>query len=55
VKELKLESLACADVSVLDAVISMVWTPTVPGTAYDSVVTPTVDALVVPFKLQERL
>lgn len=54
-KEIKLESLACADVSVLDAVISMAYTPTVPGTGWDSIVTPTIDAMVVPFKTQERV
>ena len=54
IKEQKLESLEFGDVSVLDAVVSMVWTPTVPGTGYDSVVTPTIDAIVVPMKLQER-
>jgi hypothetical protein len=55
IKEQKLESLACADVAVLDAVISMTWTPTVAGTGWDSVVTPTIDAMVTPLKVQERV
>jgi hypothetical protein len=51
VVEKSLESLACADVSVLDAVIELVYS----GTTYNSVVTPTIDALVVPFKVQEAV
>lgn len=49
VKEQTLESLACSDVSVLDAVVTLTYS----GTAFDSVVTPTIDALVVPYKVQE--
>lgn len=49
VQEKTLESLACSDVSVLDAVVSMTYS----GTAFTSVVTPTVDAIIVPYKVQE--
>jgi len=51
VAEQKLESLACADVSVLDCTIELTYS----GTAFDSVVTPTVDAIVVPLKIQEAV
>jgi hypothetical protein len=55
VKERVMESVEMGDVSVLDTVISMTWTPTVPGTGYDSVTTPTIDALSVPYKVQETV
>lgn len=51
VKEKVLESVGAGDVSVLDVVISMTYS----GTAFDSVVTPTIDALVVPYKVQESV
>ena len=46
----KLESICFGEADVLDCIVSMVYS----GTAYDSVVTPTIDAIVVPYKLQER-
>jgi hypothetical protein len=46
----KLESLSFAEAEVLDVVVSMTYT----GEAYDSVTTPTIDALVVPYKEQTR-
>jgi len=52
-KEKVFESVEMGDTSVLDVVISMTYTPTVAGVAYDSVMPPTIDALIVPFKVQE--
>lgn len=49
IKEKTLESLAFSDVSVLDAVVTMTYS----GTAFTSVVTPTIDAIIVPYKVQE--
>ena len=51
IKEQTLESLACGDVSVLDAVVTLTYS----GTAFDSVVSPTIDALVIPYKVQEAV
>lgn len=50
----KLESLQFGDVEVLDLVVSLTWAPTVAGVAYDSVTTPTIDAITVPFKTGPR-
>ncbi len=50
IKEQKLEALGMADVQVLDCVVTMTYS----GTAFDSVVTPTIDAIVAPYKVQER-
>jgi len=55
VKEKVFESVEMADVSVLDVVTSLTWTPTVAGVGYDSVTTPTIDALIVPYKVQETV
>lgn len=55
VKEQVMESVEMGDVSVLDVVIAMTWTPTVAGTGFDSVTTPTIDAVIVPYKLQEAV
>jgi hypothetical protein len=55
VNEQVMESVEMGDVSVLDLVIATTWTPTVAGTGYDSVVTPTIDAVIVPYKLQEAV
>lgn len=51
IKEQTLESLACSDVSVLDAVITLTYS----GTAFNSVVAPTIDAMIVPYKVQEAV
>lgn len=52
VKEQTLESLAFGDaLSVLDVVVSITYS----GTAFDSVVSPTIDAIVVPYKIQEAV
>jgi hypothetical protein len=53
VKEQILEGIEFSDVSVLDASVTMLFTPTVAGTGFNSVTTPTVDALVIPYKVQE--
>lgn len=50
VKEKKLESLAVGEADVLDLVVTMTYS----GTAFDSVTTPTIDAIVVPLKEQAR-
>jgi hypothetical protein len=55
VKRKKLESAFGGEVEILDLIVSMTYTPTVAGVAYDSVPTPTIDAIVVPFKVQERV
>jgi hypothetical protein len=55
IKEKKLESLQLGDVSILDLVVSMTFTPSIAGVAYDSVTTPTIDAIVVPFKVGPRI
>lgn len=55
VKEQVMESVEMGDVAVLDVVISMTWTPAVAGTGFDSVTTPTIDALIVPYKVQETV
>ena len=49
VVEQSLESLALSDVSVLDVVVTISYS----GTAFDSVVTPTIDAIAVPYKVGE--
>lgn len=49
IKEKVLESLEMGDVAVLDVVATTSYS----GTAYDSVTTPTIDAIVVPYKVQE--
>jgi hypothetical protein len=54
VKRQKLESLQMGNADVLDLTVSLTYTPTVAGTAYDSVATPTIDAIAVPYKTQER-
>lgn len=54
VKSRKLESCAFGEAEVLDLIVSMTFTAGTPGVAYDSVVSPTVDAIVVPYKEQER-
>lgn len=51
IEQKKLESLQVGEADVLDLVVSMTYS----GTAFDSVVTPTIDAVVVPYKVQERL
>ena len=55
IKQKKLESLLMGEAEVLDLIVSMTYTPTVAGTAYTSTVTPTIDAIVVPYKVQERV
>lgn len=50
VKTQELGSMECGEAGVLDLVISMTYT----GTAFDSVTTPTIDAVIVPFKLGGR-
>lgn len=50
VVEQKLESLQLGDVSVLDLVIALSYS----GTGYDSVTTPTIDQVVVPYKVGAR-
>ena len=50
IKSKKLESLAMVDADVIDCVASMTYS----GTAFDSVVTPTIDAIVIPYKVQAR-
>lgn len=54
VKEKILGDLEMGEASVLDLIISMTYTPTVAGVSYDSVTTPTIDAVVVPFKTGPR-
>lgn len=49
VVEKSLESLGLSDVSVLDVVVTLSYS----GTAFDSVVTPTIDAMAVPYKVGE--
>lgn len=49
VLEQSLDELGLSDVSVLDVVITLSYE----GTAFDSVVTPTIDAIVVPYKVGE--
>lgn len=50
VKSKKLESLFFGEADVLDCVVTMTYS----GTAYDSVMTPTIDLITIPYKLQER-
>jgi hypothetical protein len=50
IKTKKLESLAFGEANVLDLIVSLTYS----GTAFDSVVPPTIDAIVVPLKVQER-
>lgn len=50
VKDTELESLDMSDVRVLDCIVSMTYS----GTAFESVTTPTIDAIVTPYKVQER-
>ncbi len=50
VKSQKLESLYFGEAEVLDCIVTMTYS----GTAYDSVTTPTIDAVVIPLKTQER-
>ncbi len=54
VKSHKLEGLAFANADALDCVASLTYTPTAPGVSYDSVITPTIDMIVIPLKVQER-
>lgn len=50
IKSKKLESLSFGEAEVLDCVVSLTYS----GTAFTSVVTPTIDAIIVPYKVQER-
>lgn len=50
IKSKKLESLLFGEAEVLDCVVTLTYS----GTAFSSVVAPTIDALVVPYKVQER-
>lgn len=54
VKEKVMEGLECGETSVLDLVITMTYTPAVAGVAFDSVTTPTIDAVMVPIKIGDR-
>jgi len=55
IKSKKLESLQCGEAEVLDLIVSMTYTPTVAGVGFDSVTTATIDAITVPYKVQERV
>lgn len=51
IEEKLMESLEMSDVSVLDCIVTLTYS----GTAYESVTTPTIDAIVTPIKIQERI
>jgi hypothetical protein len=50
IKRKKLEGLACGEAEVLDLIVTLSYA----GTAFDSVTTPTIDAIVIPYKVQAR-
>lgn len=50
IKTKQLEGLETGEADVLDCIVSLTYTPEVAGVAFDSIVTPTIDAIVVPYK-----